>query len=48
MAPIRFLVPLTLSAERGLEPGARDVPSHALNLPLSVSLRDRLQLITET
>lgn len=31
---------LIRSVERGLEPGARDAPSHALNLPLSVSLRD--------
>ncbi len=28
------------TVERGLEPGTRDVPSHFLNLPLSVSLRD--------
>ncbi len=31
---------LVRSVERGVEPGARDATSHALNLPLSVSLRD--------
>jgi hypothetical protein len=31
---------LIRSVERGIDPGTRDVPSHALNLPLSVSLRD--------
>lgn len=31
---------LIRSVERGLEPGTRDAPSHFLNVPLSVSLRD--------